>query len=102
MNKRRTLLAGLTVILVAGLGVADQPLKSGPQVGQVVPGPFHPLNCNGENAGQKFCLYCVNGTSPVAMVFAREITPTVTKLIKTLDAETAKHSRERMGSFVVF
>jgi hypothetical protein len=102
MKTRRTLLAGLAVMLVAGTGVAQDALKSGPQVGQEVPGPFHPLNCNGENAGKKFCLYCANGTSPVAMVFAREVTPAVTKLIKTLDAETVKHSRERMGSFVVF
>ena len=30
-------------------------LKSGPQVDETLPGPFHPLNCNGPAAGQKFC-----------------------------------------------
>ena len=66
----RTLFAAA---LVAGLGgaVAAADLKSGPQAGEKVPGPFHPLNVNGEDAGKKACLYCKHGDSPVAMVFAR-------------------------------
>jgi hypothetical protein len=103
MNKHRILLAaGLSVVLVAGIGVADQPLTSGPQVGKQVPGPFHPLNCTGAKAGQKNCLYCENGTSPVAMIFAREVTPELTTLIKKIDVATAKNQKARMGSFVVF
>ena len=31
-------------------------LKSGPQVGENIPGPFHPLNVTGPTAGQKACL----------------------------------------------
>ena len=50
---------------------AEAALKSGPQVGQEVPGPFHPVNINGEQAGKKSCLYCANGPNPVAAVFAR-------------------------------
>jgi hypothetical protein len=77
-------------------------LKSGPQVGEKVPGPFHPLNCNGEFAGKKQCLYCINGANPVAMIFAREATPQVTKLIKQIDAVTTKYKENDMGSFIVF
>jgi hypothetical protein len=103
MSMRRILLAaGLSVVLVGGIGVADEALKSGPQVGQEVPGPFHPLNCTGAAAGQKHCLYCENGVSPVAMIFAREVTPELTRLIKQIDDQTAKNQRARMGSFVVF
>jgi len=103
MSKRRILLAaGLSVVLLSGIGIADEPLKSGPQVGQQVPGPFHPLNCTGASAGQKHCLYCENGTSPVAMIFAREVNPALTTLIKKIDVETAKNKKARMGSFVVF
>jgi hypothetical protein len=36
--------------------LADEPLKSGPQTGTNIPGPFHPLNVTGEKAGEKFCL----------------------------------------------
>lgn len=93
--------AALVLSLAVGAAVAEG-VKSGPQVGQSVPGPFHPLNVNGPNAGEKFCLYCKNGNNPVAMVFAREVSPELTKLIKQLDQTTEKNSGCEMGSFVVF
>ena len=77
-------------------------VKSGPQAGEKVPGPFHPINVNGEHKGEKFCLFCVNGENPVAMVFAREASPELVKLIKKLDEATAKNKEKSMGSFVVF
>jgi hypothetical protein len=92
----------LSCVMLAGAAFAAERLKSGPQVNEEVPGPFHPLNVTGPKAGEKFCLYCCNGTNPVAMVFAREVTPEVSKLIKTLDTCTAKHTDCKMGSFVVF
>ena len=36
------------------------------------------------------------------MIFAREITPGLTSLVKKLDEATAKNSSARMGSFIVF
>ncbi len=89
----------LTVSLVNAGGAA---IKSGPQVGQDVPGPFHPLNVNGANAGKKHCLYCENGGNPVAVVFAREVTPAVASLIAKLDAATVKNQGASMGSYAVF
>jgi hypothetical protein len=77
-------------------------LKSGPQVGTDVPGPFHPLNVTGESAGKKACLYCANGGNPVAVVFAREATPAVAKLLKQLDQATVKNAKAEMGSYAVF
>jgi hypothetical protein len=45
----------LAAALLAGSAAeADKP-KSGPQVGERIPGPFNPLNINGEDAGQKRC-----------------------------------------------
>jgi hypothetical protein len=103
MSIRRSLLtAGLCVALLTSFGSADEALKSGPQVGAQVPGPFHPLNVTGAMAGKKNCLYCQNGTSPVAMIFARETSPALAHLLKKIDAETVKNKRARMGSFVVF
>ena len=100
---RRTLLTASVLTLVAVLGVyAQSGVKSGPQVGEKVPGPFHPLNINGEQAGKKNCLYCANGPAPVAVVFARELTPSVETLIRKLDAATVKHSGKSMGSYAVF
>jgi hypothetical protein len=98
----RILFAGVAAALLAATAAAGD-LKSGPQVGAKVPGPFAPLNVNGEDAGKKQCLYCKNGENPVAVVFARcAECPATQKLIKALDAATAKHSDCEMGSFVVF
>ncbi len=36
------------------------------------------------------------------MVFAREVTPGLTSLVKKLDEATAANKKQRMGSFVVF
>ena len=97
-------IAGLSLagaLLVSAVFAAET-LKSGPQVDSDVPGPFHPLNVTGSAAGKKNCLYCQNGANPVAVVFAREVTPEVTKLIKKLDQCTAKNGECKMGSYVVF
>ena len=88
--------------VVAGSSLAQEPVTSGPQVGKAVPGPFHPLNVTGAKAGKKNCLFCENGPNPVAMIFAREVSPGLTMLIKKIDAATAQNKKARMGSFVVF
>jgi hypothetical protein len=93
---------GLAFALVAGPALAAEGLKSGPQVAENVPGPFHPLNVTGDKAGQKNCLFCENGNNPVAMVFARHTSPELTKLVKNLDAATCSNGGCGMGSFVVF
>ena len=90
-----------SVVLMTSV-YAGGALKSGPQPGKEVPGPFHPLNITGEAAGEKFCLYCSNGDNPVAVVFAREATPAVAKLLKQLDEATVKNAKAEMGSFAVF
>ena len=98
---RKLLLAAL-VAVTGSLAIAAE-LKSGPQTGEKLPGPFHPLNINGEDAGKKACLYCKNGENPVAMVFARTADcPGTAKLIAKLEEVTAANAKSEMGSFVVF
>src|SRR5262245_33783107 len=100
MKTHRTLGSLLSLALVAGLaGAAD--VKSGPQPKAPVPGPFHPLNVTGEQAGKKHCLFCENGDRPVAMIFARECSPALANLIKKIDEATIEN-KGKMGSFVVF
>jgi hypothetical protein len=101
MKTTRILASLFAVALVSGLALAADDIKSGPQAKQKVPGPFHPLNINGAKAGEKNCLFCENGMKPVAMIFARETSPALTRLIKEVDAATAQ-SGGKMGSFVVF
>jgi hypothetical protein len=100
---KKHLIACAALVAFLGFAFAADVVKSGPQVGDNVPGPFHPLNINGSKAGEKNCLYCSNGSNPVAMIFARDVSePAVTTLIKKIDACTAKHADAKMGSFVVF
>jgi hypothetical protein len=101
--KPRHLVALLLGLLLLGTLQAESraPLKSGPQPNQKLPGPFEPLNVTGENAGEKHCLYCANGANPVAMIFAREVTPALAGLIKKIDQATVKNAGVEMGSFVV-
>jgi hypothetical protein len=95
------LFATAVVALVLAVGARAEAVKSGPQEGKKVPGPFHPLNVTGEHAGEKHCLFCSSGDSPVAMVFARSIDdPKAAALIKKIDEATGKN--KGMCSFVVF
>ena len=98
----RKLFAASLVAVLGGFAVAAE-IKSGPQAGEKLAGPFHPLNVNGESAGKKACLYCKHGDSPVAMVFARSADDAGTqKLIAALEKVTAANSKCEMGAFVVF
>jgi hypothetical protein len=100
----RIVALALAFALFAGVAVTAEAekLTSGPQVGEELGGPFHPLNVTGAKAGEKHCLYCENGSNPVAMIFAREPNATLTKLIKKLDGACVKNKSAKMGSFVVF
>jgi hypothetical protein len=99
---KKYFIAGAALVGFLSFAVAAGDIKSGPQVGEKLPGPFHPLNINGSAAGKKNCLYCSNGDNPVAMIFAKEDTEQLNGLIRKIDACTAKHSDCSMGSFVVF
>jgi len=96
--------AAVIVALSVALVSAEEKkaLKSGPQAGERLAGPFHPLNVNGAKAGKKHCLYCENGDRPVVMIFAREPNKQLGKLIKKIDAACKDNEEKKLGSFVVF
>lgn len=56
MRKFHAIGASLALALLAGGVLAAEGPKSGPQVGESLPGPFHPLNITGDSAGTKTCL----------------------------------------------
>jgi hypothetical protein len=96
-------LLSTSVILALGSLVFAAEFKSGPQTGEKVPGPFHPLNINGEYAGKKNCLYCEAGDSPTVAIFARNADdPVLEKLIIAIDEATVKNAKAEMYSFAVF
>lgn len=53
MNRAMVMGCALAV-LTAGAVLAEGP-KSGPKVGDQIPGPFNPYNVTGDDAGQKRC-----------------------------------------------
>jgi hypothetical protein len=54
--KHRVILGAFTLTVLAFAGaVAGESLKSGPQVGKTIPGPFDVLNVTGPAAGEKNC-----------------------------------------------
>lgn len=103
MRKGVAVLGIVLAAILASLGYLQaDPIQSGPQVGEKVPGPFSPLNITGPNAGQKCCQYCKYGSRPVVAVFAREVSPAVIQLIKTIDRATSMNREKGLGSYVVF
>lgn len=55
MKSRIAVGASLAVAVLVGAALATEGLKSGPQVGQPIAGPFNPLNVTGDDAGTKRC-----------------------------------------------
>ena len=104
---RKLFATACAVLVVGGLASAAE-LTSGPKVGEDVPGPFKPLNINGDGAGKKECLYCAMGDRPVVMIFARDYNSKATKsLITQVEDVLAKNKKDEatdkcLGSFVVF
>jgi hypothetical protein len=102
MIKRLMVPAIVVCLACSALTVgATNPVKSGPQVGEKVPGPFQPLNITGQYAGKKHCLYCENGMRPAVMIFAREISPNLVQMLRSLDTVAANCGRH-MGAYVIF
>jgi hypothetical protein len=99
------MLLTLTALLlsVASLSFAgEKKLVSGPQAGTDMPGAFYPKNVTGPFAGKAHCLYCEFGACPVVMVFARNTaSPGLDKLLKEVDAVTARHQNLNMGFCVI-
>jgi hypothetical protein len=98
----------LTVILglTASRGVlaAAEELKSGPQPGESIPGPFHYLNVNGPHAGNPHCLVCEFGLRPAVLVFVREISAdksSLTNLLQKLDEAVDRYKNAELRAGVV-
>ena len=86
--------------LVVGSPGLAQELKSGPQPGELLPGPFHPYNLNGPFATHPHCLVCEFGPRPVVMVFARDATK-ITGLLQKLDEVVGRRRDVGLKAFAV-
>lgn len=76
----------LPLMLLGG----DVSLRSGPQVNQR-PGPYSALVSVGPQRGTQHCFICEAGDKPTVIVFARQLTPALGRLIHQLDKSLQKN-----------
>jgi hypothetical protein len=94
----------LVVVLLPVSSFAEEPLQPGYRVNDRLQLYFAETRVSGPGVAQpglKGYLVCTYSTRPVTMVYTREITPAVVRLIKKLDETTAIHDKDRLGSYVV-
>jgi len=79
-------------------------MKSGPQAGEMIPGPFHYLNINGAHAGNPHCLVCEFGLRPAVLIFVRETASDkspLAGLLQKLDATVDRNKNAELRAGVV-
>src|SRR5258708_1314941 len=77
------------------------PLQSGLKVGEKVP-TFYVRAITGPLKNKSVCYVCRNGDRPVVMLFIRQITPELKRLLKGIDGEVDQHRASGLRSFGVF
>jgi hypothetical protein len=99
----------VAVLAVTGAGVLEggEALKSGPAVGDFLPGTFQPFNLNGKTGKNRYhCLVCEYGLNPTVMVFARERPEAkdagLAGLLAKLDEAVDRFKDASLHAFVVF
>jgi hypothetical protein len=93
------------LLLCSDAGAAKQVVfKSGPQVGDKLPGPFNSVVAYSEEpslVGKRTDFVEMCGPNPVVLVFARALTKPLTRLVNQLDAVGARHKSARLKIVVV-
>jgi hypothetical protein len=84
----RRLAAVTLTLLAAAAAVAEEPLASGPTIGQR-PMPYAFVLATGPNRGTSFCYICDAADKPAAVVFARSLSDPLGKLAAKLDQAAA-------------
>jgi hypothetical protein len=104
-----TILAAVVCALMPLANRAEEKpsVKLGVQVGNYLPGPFHPYNVTGDvNKDKHHSLVCEHGLNPMVIIFAREAPEAgqpVADLLAQLESAVAKHhAKTRLGGFAVF
>ena len=94
----------LTSLLLFGIvtGIAaDEPCKSGLREKQR-PGPYTALISVGAQRGQQHCFVCEAADRPVVIIFARQLSEPLGKLVGKLDKALADHKAADLRAWVTF
>lgn len=80
-------------------------LKSGPQVGNELRGPFNPVNVTNADlpgkAGTRNDYTEQYGADPIVLIFARELSGPLATLVRRLDSAVARNRAARLRAVVV-
>src|SRR5262245_20786088 len=80
---------------------ADQPCRSGLQANQR-PGPYSAQVAVGPQCGQQHCFICEAADKPIVIVFARQMSDPLGKLVHKLDKALEEHKAAELKSWVTF
>jgi hypothetical protein len=105
LTRMFALVFAATCVLTVSAHAADEPaVKSGPEVGKEMPGPFHPYNVTGKRAGDFHDLVSTHGLDPVVLVFVRgtDSGEALKKLLIGLDEAAQKSTKTRLAVAAIF
>ncbi len=95
----------ILIISIAAVGMANpalaDPCKSGPKVNQR-PGPYSSVVATGINRGQSHCFICEAGDKPTVIIFARNLSDPLGKLVKQIDKALGAHKKADLRAWVTF
>lgn len=100
---KRFIVPAFALLACVGLVVAEEKksdVKSGLEPGESPPA-FNVKDITGPSAGKSLCYRCQYGAKPVAVVFTREVTDEVGKLVKEIDSAVGANKDKNMCAFVV-
>ncbi|HVK15244.1 MAG TPA: hypothetical protein VM597_41275 [Gemmataceae bacterium] len=89
----------LILIVACGFAAAKDPCVSGPQVGQR-PGPYSFLVASGPERGQPTCYVCETAEKPGVIVFSRDLSAPLAKLLAQCDATVAARPKGELRAWM--
>src|SRR5437763_12564172 len=93
--------APVMLLTFAGLVLADEPCKSGPQPSQR-PGPYSSLVAVGPQRGQQHCYICEAADRPVVIIFARSLSEPLGKLVSRIDRSIGENKSADLRGWATF
>lgn len=87
--------------LLLAIAGAEEPCKSGLRENQR-PGPYTALVSVGPQRGQQHCFICESGSRPMVILFARQLSEPLGKLVGKLDKQLSMQKDSEVRIWVTF
>ena len=91
----------LVALIYGTMALADEPCRSGLHEKQR-PGPYTSLVSVGPQRGQQHCFICESAARPLVIVFARDLSAPLGKLVNKLDKALLAYQGAEMRAWVTF